>query len=277
VLLAFAAVSLSLLAQQDAPAAAPQKIIRVAVMDLKLSDDVPARTGRIVADNLVAEIRKLQGVTVVSMDELRAMLDVEAQRQTLGCSENDSCLAEITEALGADVIVTGSVAGIDGARVLSLRRVAQAQAQVTGTVEERLVPAQGEELLAAVGPSVEKLFPELKLRPGMVRGVPAEKALLLNPPPLPVWSTIAVGAVAAVAGASAIGFGVAAQSEADAAQKEVDGSAAAAIPGSGVVDAQTRVDSLALAANVMYVAAGAAAVATGVMLFFTDWTGARGE
>ena len=55
-----------------APAPAPEAaagpgVIRVVVSDLARSNDVSERLGRIVADNLVAELRKLVGVSVVSM------------------------------------------------------------------------------------------------------------------------------------------------------------------------------------------------------------------
>ncbi|HEY4221543.1 MAG TPA: hypothetical protein VGO62_09375 [Myxococcota bacterium] len=276
----FLAAALLLVLAGDAPAsdgqaARPSKVLRVAVMDLKLSETVPPRTGRIVADNLVAEIRKLQGVTVVSMDELRAMLDAEASRQTLGCDEKSSCLSEITDALGADMLIVGSIADLDGMRILSLRKVEQKQAAVAGEVNERLVPAAGEELLAAIGPSVAKLFPSTPLKPGEQRGVAPERARLLNPPPLPVWSTVAVAGAGVVALAAGVGVGVAAGNEADGLQAQLDASVTAPVPGKLLVGRQQRVDELALTANSLYVAAAAGALATAGMALFTDWTGAR--
>jgi hypothetical protein len=251
------------------------KVLRVAVMDLKLGETILPRTGRIVADNIVSEIRKLQGVTVVSMDELRTMLEEEANRQTLGCDEKSSCLAEITDALGADVIIVGSVADLDGARVFSLRRVEQNKAAVAADVNERLVAAGGEELLAAVGPSVAKLFPDTPLKPGEQRGVAPERARLLNPPPLPVWSTVAVAGAGVVALAGGVGLGVAAANEADGLQAQLDASVTSPTQGKLIVERQQRVDQLALAANVLYIAAGAGALSTGAMALFTDWTNAH--
>ena len=68
------------------PAPAARKALRIAVYDLQL-DGVDERVGHVVTDALVDELRKLQKVSVVSMVEVRAMLDVEAQKQLVGCSD----------------------------------------------------------------------------------------------------------------------------------------------------------------------------------------------
>jgi hypothetical protein len=250
-------------------------VLRVVVNELEHSDDLPERTGRIVADNLVAELRKLGGISVVSMDEVRAMLEMESERQLLGCSEDSSsCLAEIADALGADVVVSGGIATLDGARVFSLRRIDQRRAAVTGQVEERLIAAGGEELLAAIGPAIEKLFPELPLKVGASRGVPRERARLLNPPPLPVWSTLAVGGAGlatVVSGAGALAFANAALASG---QKLVDSSREAPIDGLLVVEQeQTAATFSSLGAGL--IVGGVVVIAgAGVMALFTDWSNA---
>ena len=250
-------------------------VLRVVVNELERSDDLAERTGRIVADNLVAELRKLGGISVVSMDEVRAMLEMESERQLLGCSEDSSsCLAEIADALGADVVVSGGIATLDGARVFSLRRVDHRRAAVTGQVEERLIAAGGEELLAAIGPAIEKLFPELPLKVGASRGVPRERARLLNPPPLPVWSTLAVGGAGlatVVSGAGALAFASAALASG---QKLVDSSREAPVDGLLVLEQeQTAATYSSLGAGL--VVGGVVVIAgAGVMALFTDWSNA---
>src|SRR5207253_3240205 len=83
---------------------------RIAVYDFELSG-IDKRVGRVVTDATVAELRKLQGVSVVGMDEVRAALDMEAQKQLVGCS-SESCVAEIAEALGVDGVVIGQLAQV---------------------------------------------------------------------------------------------------------------------------------------------------------------------
>ena len=82
---------------------------------------------------LVQEIRKLKGVSVIGMDEVRAMLDHEAQRQLAGCEADSDCLAEIAGALGADTLVVGSMARVGDEHVLALRRIEPQRAEVSGT------------------------------------------------------------------------------------------------------------------------------------------------
>jgi hypothetical protein len=178
------------------------KTPRIAVTDFELSG-VRERAGRVVSDSVVAEVRKLDGVVVIGMDEIRRMLDFEAQKVLMGC-EDESCLSEIAQALGADILVTGRLSRLNEQHFFVMQRMDPTAAAVTARINQPLVAEDGEEFLAAVGPAGKKLFPEYGLKKGMKRGVDAEMALRLNPPPLPIWvfwSGVAVsGAAAAVAG-----------------------------------------------------------------------------
>jgi hypothetical protein len=260
-----------------AGSASAPRVQRMVVTDFEIDAGMAPRSARLVADNLVVELRKLAGFSVVGMSEVRAMLAAEGDRQSMGCREGASCLAELADALGADVLITGRLGRLQGQTVLSMRRIDQARAMVVGEVEERLVDAGGEELLAAVGPAVERLFPEVPLRSGQIRGVPREKARLLNPPPLPVWSTVSVAASAGVLGGIGVVAGLLAVSTVADAQQIVDGSASAPVSGSVVVLRQQDADAQALTANISLAAAAGVAVTAGVMALFTDWGGAGTE
>jgi hypothetical protein len=250
-------------------------LVRIAVTDVSHDDDLEPRVARVFAESLAQELRKLERVSVISMEEVRAMLAVEANRQAVGCDSDKSCLAEIADALGADAVLIGAVATVDGARVLSLKRLDQRSAAVVGVFDERLTKAGGEELLAAVGPAVEKLFPELPLRAGQTRGVAEEKARLLHPPPVPVWATAGAGVVVVLTGAAAVSSGVAASLEASSTQALLDRSSdTRTVDGLALQDAQARIDQLALTSNVLTGVAVVAAIATGVVVPFTDWTNA---
>lgn len=250
--------------------------MRIAVTDVAHDESLEPRVARIFADSFAAELRKLNRVSVISMDEVRAMLAVEANRQAVGCSEEQSCLAEIADALGADVVISGSIAVLDDRRVLSLKRIDQKTASVGGAFEERLVKADGEELLAAIGPAVEQLFPELTLRAGEVRGVAAEKARLLHPPPVPVWATVGVAGLGAVAVTAALVTGVLAQTEANATQALLQKSTREQpVDGVSVADSQSRFAGLAFTSNIMTLSTVVVAVGAGVMVPFTDWTNAQ--
>lgn len=188
-------------------AAAPERrVLRVAVYDLAASG-VDERMARIVTDAVLAEVRKLQRVSAVGMDEVRALLTLEADRQLLGCADESTCLAEVADALGVDAVVTGKLVALGDERVFGLRRIEREGVDGKG-VEQRLEPAGGEEFLAAIGPAIAELFPDHPLRPGAQRGVDEAIALRLNPPPLPPWSFWTVASAAALAATAGAATGV---------------------------------------------------------------------
>jgi hypothetical protein len=184
--------------------------IRVAVTDLSLSD-VDEKVARVVYESLLAELRKLSRASVIGMDEIRAMLDLEAQKQAVGCESDESCLADIAGALGADVLVIGTLAKVGEQHVFGLRRIDQRSASVAGGVSKQMAAGNGEEFLGAIGPAVLELFPHRPLRPGATRGVTKEAAKRLNPPPLQpwvFWTTTAGAGTAAVVGSALAVTGV---------------------------------------------------------------------
>ncbi|MCB9653510.1 MAG: hypothetical protein H6729_05160 [Deltaproteobacteria bacterium] len=75
----------------------------VAPMTGKLADIVGARSD----------------VEVIAPDHIRAVVEVEESKQRLGCNE-ESCLKEVAEALGAELLIQGRLARIEGGFTLSL-------------------------------------------------------------------------------------------------------------------------------------------------------------
>lgn len=163
------------------------------------------RLALVMTASLTAELRKLAGASVVGLDEVRTMLDLEAEKQATGCPD-ESCLAEIAAALGVDVLITAQVASVGGQHFVSIKRIDQREARVAGQVNQRLTAGNGDEFLAVVGPAVLALFPELALKPGRKRGVAPELAIRLNPPPLDPWM---FWTGVSLTGASVVGTGVA--------------------------------------------------------------------
>lgn len=191
------AVLSSTLASTSAQAAEPStKPLRIAVYKLEAAA-VDPQLARITEQSLVAELRKLQRCSVLAYDEIQSMIDLESQKQLVGCTES-SCLADIAEALGADVLVTGGVAVVGGQAQVAWKRIEPATATVTQSYTASVVVDTGEEVLALIGPAVEQLFPDLPLRKSATRGVDPALAKKLNPPPLSPWLVQTTGATAGV-------------------------------------------------------------------------------
>lgn len=244
------------------------------VTDLEVDEQVPARTARIVANNLVVELRKLKGYSVLGMEEVRTLMEAEANRQSMGCSEGTSCLNELADALGADVVVAGRIGTFEGATTFSLRRIDSVRATVVGTYEERLVQSGGSELLAAIGPAVEKLFPDGQLRDGSTRGVAAEQARVLHPPPVPTLATVATIAGAVGAGATAAVFAVLANQAIASADALLSDPGDTPISGAVLAQHETDARNASTAAVVAGAVGGGLLLGAGILALFTDWTGA---
>jgi hypothetical protein len=258
-------------AESGKPSTGP---LRVAVYDLDLQG-IDGRVGAVVTDSLLAEVRKLQSVSAIGMAEIRDMLSMEASKQMVGCSDNESCLAEIAGALGVDDLLTGALSKVGDGNVLVLRRLDQRQGKIRGTVNQRLKAGAGDEFLLAIGPAVQELFPERELKVGKERGVAKEVALRINPPPLPKWSfyAIAGGAVAAAAAGGVLEL--LAQDKASQfrnfAGQGVNNPSG--ISGKTLVGYGDEATSRADQARYTFIGSGVFALAAGVVAFFTDWYG----
>ncbi|MFO0581649.1 MAG: hypothetical protein U0229_05215 [Anaeromyxobacter sp.] len=261
-----------------APAPAkPKQALRLAMPDVKVTGDLPPRQTTLFETSLLAEVRKLDGVSAIGMSEIREMLSFEYQRQMLGCQADEACLAEIGGALGTDEMVHAAIIVEGKTANLTLKRINMRTARVTGTHTKRLTRANGEELLSAVGPAVQELFQDRTLRPGMTRGVDKAVALRLNPPPLPKWPfyATATAALAAVGGGAVMGYlSKDAQNQYNSlAQRALTES----VPGAQLKDLETTAKSRAKNANLLFVVGGVLGVGAGVEALFTDWHGYRAQ
>ncbi len=247
--------------------------LRIAVYELELQD-VAVPVGIVVSDSLLGEVRKLQGISAIGMSEIRDMLTHEATKQLAGCSEGaESCMAELAGALGVDELVTGKLAKVGDSSVMTLRRIDHKRAAVTKVFDQRLKLANGSEYLAAVGPAVEQMFSDFRLKEGAVRGVAKDVALRLDPPPIPVAATLAVGGVAAGAAIAAGVFSVLflfAQNAYDA--KATEGTIQP-IQGSELKALESTLVQRQWLANGFWIGSGSVALIATVMAFFTDWKG----
>ena len=256
---------------QRLPAGAKGGALRVAVVDPRASGDIPPRHLAAFSQALVPEIRKLEGVSAIGMAEIRDMLGFERQRQMLGCSADESCLAEIGGALGVDELVTIELTLVGQNYALAGRRLDMKRARVVQTVSRRFEKRDGEELLNVVGPVVEGLWPERGLKAGTTRGLDKSVVARLNPPPLPRWAffSTAAGSAAALVGGGVMGL------LAREAQNDFNTMAARAttqtVPGADLQALEKKANDRARLANILFVAGGGLAVAAGVQAFFTDW------
>jgi TolB-like protein len=147
------------------------------------------------ADHLAAQL-SLAGLRVITQTEVVQSLALERQKQLLGCS-TQSCLSEITDALGVDGLITGTVAKVGKRLALTLKIVASNSGRVLALYDST-VDSEAElvDLLTAQAPHLAE---EVRVA---VQG---------KPPPAPGarrlwWLPTALGGAALVAGSTLTGL-----------------------------------------------------------------------
>ncbi len=250
------------------------KPIRVAVYDLT-GTGLDKKHLALITDSLISEIRKLQNVSAMGMNEIQALLSLEEQRQMLGCSD-ESCLLEVAAALGADYIILGSIGKIGDESVFTLKRLEMRTGKALYTFSKRYKGGSGEEFLTAIGDAVAKLFPDRPLRPGEKRGVAPEIVSRWNPPPLKpwvFWTGVGLTATSLAAAGAFYGLEWSAAEDYNNPPTTTNDKGEVIVQGSYLADAQQRRDNWALAKWVALGVGGGFAVATGIIAIFTDWKG----
>ncbi|MBI1947334.1 MAG: hypothetical protein HYS27_16690 [Deltaproteobacteria bacterium] len=184
---------LSLLLLSSLAAAEPLKVL---VLDLQ-AENVPESTARIVRDEIAVDMSRDDRLDVLSTEDLRRVVSVEAERKALGCDEQ-TCLAEMGQALGARYIVHGSVALLGTTTIIHLN--------LFDTEASRSVARE-----TAEAKSADNLLPELRSALARVRsrmlGAPAAPAMTVQDDA--GFSGLAVvGGVAGGVGLLTLGAGV---------------------------------------------------------------------
>ncbi|HEY4221482.1 MAG TPA: hypothetical protein VGO62_09070, partial [Myxococcota bacterium] len=97
----------------SAPVAKPVKVaapgtVKVIVLDLKAATLSSAESSAITSLVTVA-LSEYSAFEVVSGADVREMMTLEGEKQSLGCEESMSCIAEIAGALGARLVAFGQI------------------------------------------------------------------------------------------------------------------------------------------------------------------------
>jgi hypothetical protein len=144
---------IALLVVLAAVSSKPQKVL---VLQPEAGEGVTAGTAKAIGAAATGEVRK-RGLSALTPDDVQAMLGVERQKQLLGCSESN-CLAEIGGALGAQFIVTSSVAKLGESWLVHLRLLDAEKAQVVRESDRRIKKGNIDDVLDALPQMVSELF-----------------------------------------------------------------------------------------------------------------------
>ncbi|MCC7071021.1 MAG: hypothetical protein IT383_06855 [Deltaproteobacteria bacterium] len=108
------------LATSLAPSAAHAR--KLGALPLAAGANVDAKTAIALSEALAGELARVPGCEVITQAQMKALLDLEAQKQLVGCAD-DTCMAQLGAALGVDELVGGTVAKVGTSWLIGLRRV----------------------------------------------------------------------------------------------------------------------------------------------------------
>ena len=151
-------------ADTTAEAPKPGTPVAVAVLDLQASG-VPAELVSTLTEAVLSEIAKVQGIKAVGMADIRTMLDLEQEKQLLGC-DDAGCIAEIGGALGVDQIASGNVGKVGETFVIQLKLINIRTAEVLRRVDRQVSGSEERVLSVCRALAVELMTGQAAAREG---------------------------------------------------------------------------------------------------------------
>jgi hypothetical protein len=127
----------------------------VAVMDLDAGSLLNDGQRSMIAKLIASELQGLGVSRVLGVDDVKAVLGYEKQRQLLGCTD-DTCVAQYGGALGVDRIVAGSVGQIGSTYIIELRLINVTKFGVDARTSRRA--SSVENLLDLIPPMARELI-----------------------------------------------------------------------------------------------------------------------
>ncbi len=206
-------------------AAAAAEKPKVVVLPMEGSTESLVRIGSSISEQILTELGRTELVEAMGSSDVQLLLGMERQKTLLGCSEaSNSCLAEMSSALGAPWVVTGSLAQFGKTTRLDIKliRAKDGKAifrdgvnfkdesdlfELVTAIVKRMVPKMDLKTAPATAPTPVVVAPKPKPEPVVVqqpepRPAPIE-AVTVEPKPVRVAPIVmmSAGGAAAVGGA----------------------------------------------------------------------------
>ncbi len=186
-----------------APTPPPVKLAAPGFQAVQLPEEVVRFYSEHFAQQLV-----LQGLGVITQQQISALVGLERQKQLVGCSD-ESCMAELAGALGVDAMITGSIGKLGAAYQVNLSIISAKDGQVLAAHSRKL--RGEEEVLDELTAAARQMGPQVLT--GLRRpagAAPAPQASVTPPGPAPAaqpghwkglwWAPVSAGVVSAGVG-----------------------------------------------------------------------------
>ncbi|HOX47202.1 MAG TPA: DUF2380 domain-containing protein [Myxococcota bacterium] len=128
----------------------------VAVMEFASKGGVTQEQMDALGELLASDIRKLKTFRVIGKGDIQAVLQYEEKKALTGCGD-DSCIAEIGGALGAQFVTVGNVSKFGDTYLLNLRVIDVKKVAVVQSVSQKVEGGEAA-LLDATSEAVREIF-----------------------------------------------------------------------------------------------------------------------
>ncbi len=187
-------------APTTASTTAPKKAMRTLSMDLE-HRNVSAEQAQLITGMVAVELSTYDALDVVAGADIRRAMALEGDKQSMGCSADASCLAEIADAMDAELVVFGEIGVLDGVTIINLNLYDPRAVQSVGRATVR---SRGPgDLDSELGRGIRQLLEKILVARG--HGLPSTMAT--SAPVVPIAVAAGGGVVAAV-GAVLVFFGL---------------------------------------------------------------------
>lgn len=119
--------------------------------------EVPPKMAQFYSEHFAQELT-LRGLHVLTAADINQLLGVEREKQLLGCDDTQ-CIAELADALGADGLISGTIAKIGSAYQLDIRVIAADGSRVLGAYSQRANDES--EILPAIAAAADAIAPRI--------------------------------------------------------------------------------------------------------------------
>jgi hypothetical protein len=109
--------------------------VRMLLLDLKATL-IEKEVATIVTNMVSSELAREKSFALITNTDVKQMMALEAEKQTMGCDNESSCLAEIAGAMGARFVVYGDVGKLGSNIIITLNVFDSVQAESAGRVTE---------------------------------------------------------------------------------------------------------------------------------------------
>ena len=124
----------------------PGRKMSFAVLDLT-PYGVDASMATNLTQVLASEIKRVEGTTVISREDVTAVMQMQQTKMQVGC-DDVACLVELGGALGVEMIAAGTVGKMGSAYVVSLRLISARVSRVDNVVTETFSGSEDQVILA---------------------------------------------------------------------------------------------------------------------------------